>query len=206
MNRLQQLAVLLVMAGWIGGCAIPLGFRTKDLTNDAAFQSGYRAGQVYRVITDCHLENSYDLHFRDERELRPGITPGKAYPASGGEPERVGQGDRSWAVIPAGSLAHIDRITYSDDVYLFPVDTENDVSYDLRVYATITTPNAVYKKIVMPGASPYWAWSSPPKFAPSPWPKHTYAKRILIPEPDFRLLELTQDVPPKSTQPASSAK
>jgi hypothetical protein len=44
----------------------------------------------------------------------------------------VGQSDNSCVVIPIGSLAHIDRISYSDEVYLFPVYTDNDLSYDLR--------------------------------------------------------------------------
>ena len=37
------------------GCALPLGTRTVDATNDPEFRGGYRQGQVYRLKSDGYL-------------------------------------------------------------------------------------------------------------------------------------------------------
>jgi hypothetical protein len=84
--------ICLTLAITLAGCASG-GISIVDVTNDARFQGGYRAGQVWRLKTDAYLVQWGDGGL----EL---WTPSEA----AGHPEAIH--------VPAGSTLHIDRLGY----------------------------------------------------------------------------------------------
>jgi hypothetical protein len=111
---------------WLIACLAILGcgpeLHMVDVTGDARFQSGYRAGQVWRLKTQGYL-------VRD----RPGA-PWELWTAA----DLIGQQVAEKQAVPAGSVVRIQRLGYLYNSEHPPVP--GGTLEEILAYGTLTMP------------------------------------------------------------------
>ncbi len=131
------------------GCCIH-SVHTVDVTNDPAFQSGYRQGQIYRLKTSAYLvahQNEFD-------ETYTGIWSPAFFNEYDAKPGLMGN-IRKITTLPAGTIIHIDRLNYSLDQYSFEALCLESMYHRLQsvlAYATVTSESMTWTNVIAPGA------------------------------------------------------
>jgi hypothetical protein len=131
------------------GCCVHW-VHTVDVTSDPAFQSGYRQGQIYRLKTSAYLvalQNEFD-------ETYIGIWSSAYFDEYDAIPGLKGN-SRKITKLPAGTIIHIDRLTYSSDQYTFEALCLGSMNHRLQsvlAYVTVTSGSMTWTNIIAPEA------------------------------------------------------